>query len=110
MLAIQGYPHVMPRKFDKWFPKFPRNNFITVEEHMHTFYMCFQNYPLNNDDEDVVMKLFFASLCEDDIKWYNLPNKSMKTWDAFHDAFMKRWGMKRELRLLLVQFNEMNKN
>jgi hypothetical protein len=78
MSAIQGYPHAMPQKFDKWLPKFPGNNVITVEEHVDAFYMCFQNHPLNNDDEDVVMKLFVASLVEDARKWYNnLPYKSI---------------------------------
>jgi hypothetical protein len=31
------------------------------------------------------------------------------TWKSFHDAFMKRWGTKKDGRLLLVQFNEMKK-
>ena len=72
--------------------------------------MCFQNHPLNNDDEDVVMKLFVASLVEDARKWYNnLLDKSIKTWESFHDTFMKRWDTKRDYHLLLVQFNEMKK-
>jgi hypothetical protein len=110
MFAIQGYPHTMPQKFDKWLPKFSGNNVITVEEHIDNFYACFQIHPLNNDDEDVVMKLFVASLVEDARKWYNnLLDKSIKTWEAFHDTFMKRWDTKRDSRLLLVQFNEMKK-
>jgi hypothetical protein len=32
-----------------------------------------------------------------------------KLGKAFHDTFMKRWGTKRDPRLLLVQFNEMKK-
>ena len=110
MFSIQGYPHTMPKKFDKWLPKLFRNNIITIEEHIDKFYACFQIQPLNNDDEDVVMKLFVASLVEDARKWYNnLLDKSIKTWEAFHDTFMKRWDTKRDYRLLLVQFNEMNK-
>jgi hypothetical protein len=112
MFGIQGYPHAMPDKFDKWFPKFPGNNVIIVEEHIDTFYACFQNHLLNNDDEDVVMKLFAVSLVENARKWYNnLPDKSIKTWQAFHDTFMKRWGItiRKEGRILLAQFNEMKK-
>jgi predicted NACHT family NTPase len=93
----------MSEKFDKWLPKFPANNVNSIEEHIDTFYVCFQNHPLNNDDEDVVMKLFVASLVENERKRYNnLPNKSIKTWKAFHDAFMKRWGTKNDGKLLLV--------
>jgi hypothetical protein len=110
MFAIQGYPHTMPQKFDKWLPKFSGNNVIIVEDHIYNFYACFQIQPLNNDDEDVVMKLFVASLVEDARKWYNnLLDKSIKTWEAFHDTFMKRWDTKRDSQLLLVQFNEMKK-
>jgi hypothetical protein len=67
-------------------------------------------HPLNNDDEDVVMNFFVASLVENARKWYNnLPDKSIKTWKYFHDTFMNRWGTKRDGRLLLAQFNEMKK-
>jgi len=91
----------MPQKFDKQLPKFCSNNVVTAEEHIDSFYACFQNHPLNNDDE-----LFAASLVEDARKWYNnLPDKSIKTWEALHDTFMKRWGTKRDPRLLLIQFN-----
>jgi hypothetical protein len=62
MFGIHGYPCAMPDKFDKWLPKFPGNNFMSIEEHMDTFCACFKNHPLNNDDEDVFMKLFVASL------------------------------------------------
>jgi hypothetical protein len=55
-------------KFDKWLPKLPGNNVISAKEHIDTFYAFFQNHLLNNDDDDVVMKLFVASLVENEIK------------------------------------------
>jgi hypothetical protein len=64
MSEIHGCPHAMHDKFDKWLPKFHGNNFISAKEHIDTFYACFQNHPLNNDDEDVVTKLLVASLVE----------------------------------------------
>jgi hypothetical protein len=55
------------------------------------------------------MKLFAAYLVKNARKCYNnLPDKSIKTYQVFHDAFMKRWGTKKDGRLLLVQFIEMN--
>jgi hypothetical protein len=42
MFGIQGYPHVMPNKSDKWLPKFPGNNVISVEEHIDSFYAFFK--------------------------------------------------------------------
>jgi hypothetical protein len=71
MSEIWGYRHDMPEKFDKWLPKFPSNNVIVVENHVDTFYTCFQNHPLSNDDEEVVMKLFATSLVENARKCYN---------------------------------------
>jgi hypothetical protein len=110
MSRIPGYPHAMPQKFDKWLPKFSGNNVITIEEHLDNFWASFQNNPLNNDDEDIVMKLFVASFVEDARKWYNsLPDKSIKTWDTFHDVFMKIWGTKRDPIMLMIQFNEIKK-
>jgi hypothetical protein len=54
------------------------------------------------------MKLFASSLVQNTRKWYNnLPDKSIKTCEAFHDIFAKIWGMEKDGRFLLVQFNEM---
>jgi hypothetical protein len=56
------------------------------------------------------MKLFVAYLVENERKWYNnLPDKSIKTWEAFHDTFLRIWDIEKDLRFLLVQFNEMKK-
>jgi hypothetical protein len=84
-------------------PNLLGNNVIFVEEHIDTFYVVFQNFPLNNEDEDVVMEIFATSLVENARKWYNnLPDKSINNSKYFHD----RWG-KKDGMLLLVQFNEM---
>jgi len=110
MSAILGYPRDRPQKFKKWLPKFSGNNVITAGEHLDNFWGCFQNHPLNNDDEDIVMRLFAASIVEDARKWYNsLPDKFVKTWDDFHKVFMKRWGTKSDPRMLLLKLNEIKK-
>jgi hypothetical protein len=87
MTGIQGYPHAMPNKFDKRLPKFSSNNVTSTEKLVDAFYTCFQNHPLKIDDEDMLMKLYVASLVEDVRRWYNnLPDKSIKSWEAFHSV------------------------
>ena len=65
MFAIRGYPCNMPRKFEKWLPKFSGNDVTTVEEHVDNFWCCFQTHTISDDAEDVVMKFFSATFVED---------------------------------------------
>jgi hypothetical protein len=36
MPTIHGYPNIMPKYSNKWFPKFPGNNVAIVEDHLYT--------------------------------------------------------------------------
>jgi hypothetical protein len=110
MSRIQGYPHNMPDKFEKWLPKFSRNNVITAQDHLSSFYNVLGIHLVPNESEDVVMKLFSISLEENARSWFNsLPEKSIKSWQAFHDAFMKRWAIRKDGRLFLTQFHEIKR-
>jgi HSP90 family molecular chaperone len=61
-------------------------------------------------NEDVVMKLFSLSLEENAKTWYSgFPDNSITSWDAFHDAFIKRWAVRKDARLMLTQLHEMKK-
>jgi hypothetical protein len=62
MSAIPGYPRQMPPKYEKWLPKFFGTDAISVEEHMSNFWAFFQLHPISDDVEDLVMKLFSATL------------------------------------------------
>jgi len=61
MSAIPSYPRAMPQKFKKWLRRFYGNDVTTAEEHLDNFWGCFQTHPLNNEDEDIVMRLFSAT-------------------------------------------------
>jgi hypothetical protein len=55
-----------------------------------------EEHEIGYDHEDVVMKLFTLSLEEDARMWFrNLDDSSIKTWDAFRDAFMYQWDVKK---------------
>jgi hypothetical protein len=62
MSAIPGYPRQMPPKYEKWLPKFTGTDAISAEEHMSNFWAFFQLHPVSDDVEDLVMKLFSATL------------------------------------------------
>ena len=107
MSIIQGYPHNMHEKSNKWLPKFFGNYVITIEQQMSLFYGFFRLHPVPNEYEDGVMKLFSISLEGEARSWYkNLPKKRINSWQAFHDALMKRTFARKDGRLMLTQFHE----
>ena len=57
----------------------------------------FQHFPISDEVEDLVMKLFSASLHGEARRWYdNLPATSMTSMDHFEEIFLARWVMKLE--------------
>jgi hypothetical protein len=110
MSVIPGYPRQMPHKYEKWFPKFTGTNAISAEEHMSSFWAFFQLYPISDDVEYLVMKLFFSTLYDASRQWYLiLPDGSIKTMDRLEEAFLKRWSIKEDPRMLLTRLNSLAK-
>ena len=62
MSDIPSYPRQMPPKYENWLPKFTVTDATSVEEHMSNFWAFFQLHPISDDAEDLVMKLFSATL------------------------------------------------
>jgi hypothetical protein len=90
MTVIPSYPRQMLPKYEKWLPKFTRNDVISVEDHMSNFWAFFQLHPISDDAEYSAMKLFFATLYDGTRRWYNgLPNASIKTMDRLEEIFLK---------------------
>jgi hypothetical protein len=57
--------------YEKWLPKFTGTNEISVEEHMSNFWVFFQLHPVNDDVEDLVIKLFSSTLLDASRRWYH---------------------------------------
>jgi hypothetical protein len=90
MSAIPGYSRQMPPKYEKWLPKFNGIDAIGAEEHMSSFWSFFQLHPIADDAEDLVMKLFSATLYDAARRWYlSLPDGSIKTM-----ANLKKYSLK----------------
>ena len=91
MSAIPGYPRLMPPKYEKWLPKFTDTDATSAKEHMSSFWAFFQLHPISYDAEDLVMKLFFATLYDAARRWYlSLPDGSIKTIDKLEEVFLRR--------------------
>jgi hypothetical protein len=104
MSAIPGYPRQMPPKYEKWLPKFTGTDVIGAEEHMSSFWAFFQLHPIADDAEDLVMKLFSATLYDAARRWYiGLPDGSIKTMDQLEEVFLKRWSIKEDPNMLLTR-------
>jgi hypothetical protein len=104
MSAIPGYPRQMPPKYEKWLPKFTGIDAIGAEEHMSSFWAFFQLHPIADDAEDLVMKLFSATLYDAARRWYlSLPDGSIKTMDKLEEIFLKRWSIKEDPNMLLTR-------
>jgi hypothetical protein len=111
MSAMPGYPRQMPPKYEKWLPKFTGTDAISAEEHMSNFWAFFQLHPVSDDVEDLIMKLFFATLLDASRRWYHsLPNGNIKTMDKLEESFLKRWSIKEDPNMLLTRLNSLWKH
>jgi hypothetical protein len=50
MTSINGFPHALPDKYNKWLPKFTGNNVITVEKHLLDFYWVVGEHSIPNEE------------------------------------------------------------
>jgi hypothetical protein len=67
------------------------------ESHMIRFWKFFEYFPIDDEAEDVVMKLFSASLHGEARRWYDdLPAASITSMELFEEIFLAKWTMKIE--------------
>jgi hypothetical protein len=110
MSSVLGYPRQMPPKYEKWLPKFTGTDATIAKEHMSNFWAFFQLHPISDDAEDLVMKLFSATLYDASRRWYlSLPDGIIKTMDRLEESFLKRWSIKEDPNMLLTQLNSLAK-
>jgi hypothetical protein len=93
MSKISGYPRQIPLKYEKWLPRFICSDGERTDYHMVDFWSFFQLHHINDDVEDLVMKLFSATLHGNARKWYdNLPVASITSMDQLEVTFLRNWG------------------
>jgi len=82
MSKILGYPRWLPPRYENWLPRFTGCDVDSAEEHMSNFWAFFQLHPINDDAEDIKMKLFSATLHDDARVWYDsLPDAKITSMD-----------------------------
>jgi hypothetical protein len=87
----------MPPFYKNWLPRFAGIDGESLDYHMSKFWAFFQYRPVSDEAEDLVMKLFSASLHGEARRWYdNLPAASITSMDHFEEIFLARWVMKLE--------------
>jgi hypothetical protein len=98
MSEIPGYPRKMPPRYEDFLPRFSGINGECPESHMIRFWKFFEYFPIDDEAEDVVMKLFSASLHEEARRWFDsLPAASITTMEQFEGIFLANWTMKIEV-------------
>jgi hypothetical protein len=61
---------------------------------MNEFYSYFRLHPVDDDAEDVVMKLFPTTLHGNAKKWYDdLPDASITSMNQLEETFLEKWGI-----------------
>jgi hypothetical protein len=97
MSKIPGYPRKMPLSYKNHLPRFFGRNGESPDYHMSQFWEFFQHFPVRDEAEDLVMKLFSASLHGEAEEWYDkLPAASITSMDHFEEIFLERWDLKLE--------------
>jgi hypothetical protein len=114
MNKIPGYPRQIPPRYQNWLPRFIGNDGVIAEDHMDKFWAFFQLHPINDDAEDLTMKLFFATLHDNARKWYDsLPDASITSMEQLEETFLKRWNIKIEdihMLIKILEYMKQNQN
>jgi hypothetical protein len=80
MSKILGYPQQIPLEYKNLLPRFTDGDRERADYHMRNFWDFFLSHPIADDVEDLVMKLFSASIYCNVREWYeNLPNANITT-------------------------------
>jgi hypothetical protein len=94
MSEIPGYPRKMPPRYKDFLPRFAGIDEECPKSHMRRFWKFFQHFPVSDEAEDLVMKLFSASLHGEARRWYdNLPAASITSMELFEEVFLAKWTM-----------------
>jgi hypothetical protein len=97
MSEIPGYPRKMPPRYEDFLPRFAGIDDECPKSHMRRFWKFFQHFPVSDEAEDLVMKLFSSSLHGEARRWYdNLPAASINSMELFEEVFLAKWTMEME--------------
>jgi hypothetical protein len=92
----------------KYLPRYNGEDEITVEEHLVSFYSFADNF--NIDYSDVWIRLFVQHLDGEVRKWFrSLPPASIADIEALYEAFIKKWGDRRDYLYYITEFGSLKR-
>jgi len=95
-------------EYQKYLPKFTGTKGVIAEEHIESFYSYVDNLDISEDD--VWMRVFVQSLDGEARKWFReLTPRSITNIEALHDAFLKKWGDKKDLLYYHTEFGNLKR-
>jgi hypothetical protein len=98
MSKIPGYPRKMPPRYELGLPRFDGTDEDCPKSHMRRFWKFFRHFPVDDEAEDLVMKLFSASLHGEARRWYDgLPPNTIDSMERFERVFLAKWTMNVEI-------------
>jgi hypothetical protein len=115
IVAARYSPLVLPQPMNalpagyylKYMPKFTRED-ITTQEHLFSFYNYEGN--LNNENEDVWMRVFIQSLDGEARKWFRgLTPRSIARIEALDESFLRHWGDKKYFMYYITEFGSLKR-
>jgi hypothetical protein len=108
-LVLPVVLHALPTTdYMKYLPRYNGEGEITVEEHLVAFYSFADNF--NIDYSDVWMRLFVQSLDGEVRKWFrSLPPASIADIEALYEAFIKKWGDRRDYLYYITEFGALKR-
>jgi hypothetical protein len=108
MSTIQGYPNKIPKESNKWLPKFPRNNVVTIEDPLYVMGQDMENVGIKH--EDVAMRIFASSFTKEALDWFIAPPRNhLTSYEYFANLFKSIWSTKTNDGTLGDQFNQIQK-
>jgi hypothetical protein len=102
----------MPPRYEDFPPSFCWHQWrMSRVSHEKILGISFNHFPISDEAEDLVMKLFSASLHGEARRWYdNLPAASITSMELFEEVFLAKWTMKIEdIQSLLKELEGINK-
>lgn len=90
-LKFSDDPKPLPKKYNRWLPKFKGDATMSAHDFVEEFYWHMS--PRMTFDEDRLMMHFALSLEGQAREWYfSLPPTCIEDFEDFEDLFMKRWS------------------
>ena len=104
---IEGYPNGLPNNGMERLHTFQGNNAVSVKAHLFAFAGSWNKFVvLNNNFEDVKMKLFILTFEQDAMEWFTeKPNNSFNTFESIIVSFKGKFSDKRVDKHLVRDIN-----